>query len=83
MGTSQVDVHCHLAEVLQDVRRRQVAPSLEKSTSELTDEEAEHWKILEWIPSGEPKPLRGVDFPDFSDGRLSKNCVSKLKCCSP
>ena len=27
---AQVDVHCHLAEVLQDVRRREVAPSLDK-----------------------------------------------------
>eukprot|EP00435_Cladocopium_sp_Y103_P058945 s958_g20.t3 len=58
-----VDVHCHLAEVLQDVRRREVAPSLEKSVSELTEEEAEHWKILEWLPSASStnatKTLRG------------------------
>lgn len=31
-----------------------MAPSLEKSVSELTEEEAEHWRVLEWLPSSSP-----------------------------
>lgn len=36
-----------------------MAPSLDKSVSELTEEEAEHWRVLEWLPSsGSPTPAK-------------------------
>lgn len=44
-----VDTHCHLSEVLAEVRRRQVAPSISKYTTDLDEEERKHYETLGWI----------------------------------
>ncbi|CAE8615564.1 unnamed protein product, partial [Polarella glacialis] len=48
-GLSYVDTHCHLGEVLQEVFKRNVAPSLEKDPDQLTDEESRHWRTIGWL----------------------------------
>jgi len=48
-----VDTHCHLEEVLQEVRRRQVAPSLNKEPKDLTEEEVTLWRAVGWMPEAE------------------------------
>lgn len=47
-GSTYVDTHCHLEEVLQILRKRECVPSLGKVWTELDADELEHWRALGW-----------------------------------
>ncbi|CAE7233291.1 TATDN2 [Symbiodinium necroappetens] len=48
-GMPYVDVHCHLEDVVQEIRRRQAVPSLNKEPGDLTDKELALWTELGWM----------------------------------